>query len=95
MKVKDITLDCRLTIFNMKKTSQWKDSEFKIYDSKTTRFVHEKSKEGQILSISGKNKPVTKKEFNFAIRKLMRLNKNDNVYVYTSPAGVLYIRQDI
>lgn len=93
MKVKDVTEDLRYIVWQMKKTSQWEDSEFKIYDSKTTRFIHEFSKDGQLFSISRWDKPVTKKEKSFAIKKLAKRSR-DAIHVFKSPNGVLYLRQD-
>lgn len=93
MKVKNVTEDLRFMVWQMKKTSQWPDSEFKIYDSSTTRFIHEFSKEGQLFSISRRDKPITKKEKNFAIKKLAKRSRNA-IHAYTSPNGVLYLRQD-
>ncbi|GAB2555990.1 hypothetical protein [Gracilibacillus alcaliphilus] len=93
MKVKNVTEDLRFIVWQMKKTSQWPDSEFEIYDSMTTRFVHEFSKDGQIISISRGDKPITRKEKKFALKKLMERSKND-VYAFTSSNDVLYLRQD-
>ena len=93
MKAKNVTNELRFLIWSMKKTAQWRDSQFKIYDTKTTRFVHEYSKDGQIISVSRMSKPITNKEKNFAIKMLAKRSK-ENVYAYKSPNGVLYFRQD-
>lgn len=94
VKVKDVTNDMHFLIRSMKKNAQWPDSQIKIYDSKTTRFVHEYSEKGQLISLSRRDKPLTKKDKKFALKKLVKRSKSD-VHAYTSPNGVLYLRQDI
>ncbi|WP_188453388.1 hypothetical protein [Virgibacillus oceani] len=92
MKVKNVTAGCQVEVSLIKGNSPWENSKVKIYDSKTSRFIHEASVEGQVLSISRADKPVTEKELMFAVTKLMNLEFED-VVIYTSPNGVLYIKQ--
>jgi hypothetical protein len=73
-------------------SKSWPDSKIKFYESKDYFFIHEKSKHGQILSISSGSKSMTEEECVFAIGNIMKLSPED-VIMYLGPTGVLYIRE--
>ncbi|GGJ62143.1 hypothetical protein [Virgibacillus salexigens] len=90
MKIKDVTKkhqSQKNLIFQ-----SWEDSEIKFYKSKKYFFIYEKSKYGQILSVSTSSTKMTDDERAHVIRKIMRLSPED-VYIYHGPTGVLYIRK--
>lgn len=92
MKLKDVTAKCKTEVRLIKENSPWKNSKIKIYDSKTSRFIHEINKKGQVVSISRGGGYVTEKEMAFAVVKMMRLGLED-VHFFSSPRGVLYIKE--
>lgn len=92
MKIKEITKSCQNDVKMIRVYSPNKSPEIKIYESGTTRFIHEISDDKQLLSISCSGRPVTEKEWIAGIKEIMRLEIED-IEIDIRPSGVVFISE--
>ena len=92
MQLRNVTSIQKHAVNVVKAASPRKDSEVNIYEHQNTRFIHEVSGDGQVLSISKSYTPVTEDDWIIGVKKIMKLNLVD-VMITVRPSGVVFIRE--
>lgn len=83
MKVTDIT--------NIKTTSS-DETEVKVYDANSIRFIHSYNKDSQMLSISSMAGDVDQSNWIFGVIKIMKL-KLEDVIIQKRKSGVMIVTE--
>ncbi|QBP06970.1 hypothetical protein [Virgibacillus phage Mimir87] len=91
MKLKDVTDTHQNVVSAVRMASPQKDSNIKIYENGTCRFIHEVYENEQVMSISRPNREtVPESDWILAINHLMKLSLVD-IQLNFLPSGVLFI----